>query len=94
MIYLISISFLASALIIGNAAFSVCLGVAFSFFYKPEIDFITRRVSTIPLQIGIVILGLTIGLGSVYEIGENYLSWITLFVFLSFSLKYCRRKII
>ena len=84
MIYLISISFLASALIIGNAAFSVCLGVAFSFFYKPEIDFITRRVSTIPLQIGIVILGLTIGLGSVYEIGENYLSWITLFVFLSF----------
>jgi uncharacterized integral membrane protein (TIGR00698 family) len=84
LIYLISISFLASALIIGNAAFSVCLGVAFSFFYKPEIDFITRRVSTIPLQIGIVILGLTIGLGSVYETGENYLSWITLFVFLSF----------
>ena len=84
MIYLISISFLASALVIGNAAFSVCLGVAFSFFYKPELNFITRKVSTIPLQIGIVILGLTIGLSSVYEISENYLSWITLFVFLSF----------
>jgi len=84
LIYLISISFLASALVIGNAAFSVCLGVAFSFFYKPELNFITRKVSTIPLQIGIVILGLTIGLSSVYEISENYLSWITLFVFLSF----------
>jgi len=84
LIYLISISFLASALVIGNAAFSVCLGVAFSFFYKPELNFITRKVSTIPLQIGIVILGLTIGLSSVYEISVNYLSWITLFVFLSF----------
>ena len=56
----------------------------FSLLIKPDNKFITRRVSTIPLQIGVVILGSTIGLKSALDVGHNYFGWITLFVFLSF----------
>ena len=67
-----------------SAPIAIALGIVFSLLMKPGKNFITRRVSTIPLQIGVVILGLTIGMQSVLDIGNNYFSWITLFVFLSF----------
>ena len=67
-----------------SAPIAIALGIIFSLLIKPGKNFITRRVSTIPLQIGVVILGLTIGMQSVLDIGNNYFGWITLFVFLSF----------
>ena len=67
-----------------SAPIAIGLGIIFSLLIKPDKKFITRRVSTIPLQIGVVILGLTIGLKSAFDIGNNYFGWITLFVFLSF----------
>ena len=67
-----------------SAPIAIALGIVFSLLIKPGKNFITRRVSTIPLQIGVVILGLTIGMQSVLDIGNNYFGWITLFVFLSF----------
>jgi len=67
-----------------SAPIAIGLGIIFSLLIKPDKKFITRRVSTIPLQIGVVILGLTIGLKSAFDIGDNYFGWITLFVFLSF----------
>ena len=67
-----------------SAPIAIGLGIIFSLLIKPDKKFITRRVSTIPLQIGVVILGLTIELTSALDIGNNYFGWITLFVFLSF----------
>ena len=67
-----------------SAPIAIALGIVFSLLIKPGKNFITRRVSTIPLQIGVVILGLTIGMQSVLDVGNNYFGWITLFVFLSF----------
>ena len=67
-----------------SAPIAIGLGIIFSLLIKPDKKFITRRVSTIPLQIGVVILGLTIGLNSALDVGHNYFGWITLFVFLSF----------
>ena len=67
-----------------SAPIAIGLGIMFSLLIKPDNKFITRRVSTIPLQIGVVILGSTIGLKSALDVGYNYFSWITLFVFLSF----------
>jgi len=67
-----------------SAPIAIGLGIIFSLLIKPDKKFITRRVSTIPLQIGVVILGLTIGLKSAFDIGNNYFGWITFFVFLSF----------
>ena len=67
-----------------SAPIAIGLGIIFSLLIKPDKKFITRRVSTIPLQIGVVILGSTIGLKSAFDVGHNYFGWITLFVFLSF----------
>jgi uncharacterized integral membrane protein (TIGR00698 family) len=67
-----------------SAPIAIGLGIIFSLLIRPDNNFITRRVSTIPLQIGVVILGLTIGINSALHVGNNYFGWITLFVFLSF----------
>ena len=70
--------------IIGNAPFAIFLGIIFSIYFKPDINFISRKVSTIPLQIGIVILGTTINLSFILNINPVYIVLISLFVFFSF----------
>ena len=55
-----------------SAPIAIGLGIIFSLLVRPDNKFITRRVSTIPLQIGVVILGLTIGLKSALDVGNNY----------------------
>ena len=72
------------AIFAGNAALSIFLGIAFSFFFKPSSLFFSRRLRTIPLQIGIVILGATISLPYAVSVSSVYLPWISLFVILSF----------
>ena len=73
------------AILAGNAALSIFLGIAFTFFFKPSSLFFSRRLGTIPLQIGIVILGATISLPYAVNVSSVYLPWISLFVILSFS---------
>ena len=72
------------AILAGNAALSIFLGIAFTFFFKPSSIFLSRRLGTIPLQIGIVILGATISLPYAVNVSSVYLPWISLFVILSF----------
>ena len=72
------------AILTGNAALSIFLGIAFTFFFKPSSLFFSRRLGTIPLQIGIVILGATISLPYAVSVSSVYLPWISLFVILSF----------
>ena len=72
------------AILAGNAALSIFLGIAFTFFFKPSSLFFSRRLGTIPLQIGIVILGATISLPYAVNVSSVYLPWISLFVILSF----------
>ena len=73
-----------AAILAGNAALSIFLGIAFTFFFKPSSLFFSRRLGTIPLQIGIVILGATISLPYAVNVSSVYLPWISLFVILSF----------
>ena len=73
------------AILAGNAALSIFLGIAFTFFFKPSSLFFSRRLGTIPLQIGIVVLGATISLPYAVNVSSVYLPWISLFVILSFS---------
>ena len=73
-----------TAIFAGNAALSIFLGIAFTFFFKPPSLFFSRRLGTIPLQIGIVILGATISLPYAVSVSSVYLPWISLFVILSF----------
>ena len=76
--------FIVIVAIVGNAPFAIFLGIIFSIYFKPDINFISRKVSTIPLQIGIVILGTTINLSFILNINPVYIVWISLFVLFSF----------
>ena len=78
------IFFIVIVAIVGNAPLAIFLGIIFSIYFKPDINFISRKVSTIPLQIGIVILGTTINLSFILNINPVYIVWISLFVLFSF----------
>ena len=71
-------------LFVGNAALSVFLGIFFAYYFKISNTFYSRRVGTIPLQIGIVILGATISVPYALDVSSEYLPWISLFVIVSF----------
>ena len=84
MLYLILSIAALVAIIIGNAALSIFLGILFTYFFKPPKIFFLRSIGTIPLQIGIVLLGATISLPYAIDISSEYLPWISLFVIVSF----------
>ena len=76
--------FIVIVAVVGNAPLAIFLGIIFSLYFKPDINFISRKVSTIPLQIGIVILGFTINLSFILDINPIYIVLISLFVLFSF----------
>lgn len=76
-----------------NPAAAVFIGIAFAMLCKPQTSFITKRVSSYPLQIGIVVLGLTIQFTLVQEIAVSYFPWITLFVFTALLLGWILYKV-
>jgi uncharacterized integral membrane protein (TIGR00698 family) len=76
--------FVVIVAVVGNAPLAIFLGIIFSIYFKPDINFISRKVSTIPLQIGIVILGTTINLSFILDINPIYIVLISLFVLFSF----------
>ena len=84
MIYIVFSLFFALVLFIGNAAVSIFLGIIFALIIKPEKSFVSLKIGTTPLQIGIVILGATISLPYAWSVSANYLPWISLFVLGSF----------
>jgi uncharacterized integral membrane protein (TIGR00698 family) len=84
MIYIIFSLFFALVLFISNAAVSIFLGIIFALIIKPEKSFVSLKIGTTPLQIGIVILGATISLPYAWSVSANYLPWISLFVLGSF----------
>jgi len=83
-----------ASLYIGNAALSIFMGILFAYFLKPSSTFFTRRIGTIPLQIGIVLLGATISLPYALNVSSEYLPWISLFVIISFFLGLLLGKIL
>ncbi len=84
MLYFTFAFLVLASLYIGNAALSIFMGILFTYFLKPSSTFFTRRIGTIPLQIGIVLLGATISLPYALNVSSEYLPWISLFVIISF----------
>jgi uncharacterized integral membrane protein (TIGR00698 family) len=68
----------------GNAALAIFAGILFTYLLQPAATFFTRRIGTMPLQIGIVLLGATISLPYAIDVSSDYLPWISLFVIVSF----------
>ena len=84
MLYFTFAFLVLASLYVGNAALSIFAGILFAYFLQPPTKFITRRVGTMPLQIGIVLLGATISLPYALAVSSVYLPWIALFVIASF----------
>ena len=84
MLYFTSAFFVLACVYIGNAALSIFAGILFAYFLKPSTTFVTRRVGTMPLQVGIVLIGATISLPYALAVSSVYLPWISLFVIVSF----------
>ena len=73
-----------TSLLFGNAALAIFLGILYAYLFQPSQNFFSRRIKTIPLQIGIVLLGATISLPYALDVSSQYLLWISLFVIVSF----------
>ena len=85
MLYFFSFSLLSLSLWIGNSAISLFLGLGLALFCIIPDEFFTKKYGSKILQTGIVFLGGSLSLGSVYETNSDYFLWISLFVLLSFG---------
>ena len=64
----------------------ISLVLFYSLFYKNNAQEISIKVSTIPLQIGIVLLGFTISTATLIPIIDAYVIWVLFFIVFSFVL--------
>lgn len=67
---------------------AISLGFVYSFIYSDYAQSISSRINTIPLQIGIVLLGFTISLTTLMPIISSYAWWILFFIIFSFILSF------
>ena len=85
MIYFITLLVLSISLWIGNSALSLFLGILLALIYKLPEGFFTRKYGSKILQTGIVFLGGSLSIGTVYQTNSDYFVWISIFVVLSFA---------
>ena len=74
------------AVIVLSPILAISLGLVYSLFYKNNAQEISVKVSTIPLQIGIVLLGFTISTITLIPIIDAYVIWVLFFIIFSFVL--------
>ena len=67
---------------------SIVLGIFFASLYKVKANTISKKISSYPLQIGIVLIGLTISSDSLLLIVQDYFIWVSFFVIFSFFTSY------
>ena len=85
MIYFIILLVLSISLWIGNSALSLFLGILLALIYKLPEGFFTQKYGSKILQTGIVFLGGSLSIGTVYQTNSDYFVWISIFVVLSFA---------
>ena len=71
-----------------NPIISIVLGIFFASIYKVKANTISKKISSYPLQIGIVLLGLTISADSLIPVVKDYFIWVSFFVIFSFFMSY------
>ena len=84
MIHFITLLVLSISLLIGNSAISLFLGILLALFYKLPDGFFTQKYGSKILQTGIVFLGGSLSIGTVYQTNSDYFIWISAFVIFSF----------
>ena len=84
----ILIIFSLLAVIVLSPILAIFLGLIYSLIYKNNAQAISTKISTIPLQIGIVLMGFTISTAILIPIIDTYAMWILLFIIFSFVLSF------
>ena len=72
---------------------SISLGLIYSLLYKNNAQELSSQITTIPLQIGIVLLGFTISAVSLIPLIDSYAIWVLFFIIFSFVLSFILGKI-
>ena len=85
MIYFITFLILSISLWIGNSALALFLGILLALISKLPDGFITQKYGSKILQTGIVFLGGSLSIETVYQTNSDYFVWISIFVVLSFA---------
>ena len=86
------IIFSSLTVIVLSPILAISLGLVYSLLYKNNAQEISIKVSTIPLQIGIVLLGFTISTITLIPIIDAYAMWVLLFIVFSFVLSFILGK--
>ena len=89
----ILIIFSLLAVIVLSPILAIFLGLIYSLIYKNNAQAISTKISTIPLQIGIVLMGFTISTATLIPIIDTYAMWILLFIIFSFVLSFILGKV-
>ena len=84
----ILIIFSLLAVIVLSPILAIFLGLIYSLIYKNNAQAIATKISTIPLQIGIVLIGFTISTDTLIPIIDTYAMWVLLFIIFSFVLSF------
>ena len=85
MLYFFALVLLSLSLWIGNSAISLFLGISLALVYKVPEDFFTKKYGSKILQTGIVFLGGSLSLGTVYETNSDFFLWISFYVLIAFG---------
>ena len=85
MLYFFALVLLSLSLWIGNSAISLFLGISLALIYKVPDDFFTKKYGSKILQTGIVFLGGSLSLGTVYETNSDFFLWISFYVLVAFG---------
>ena len=85
MLYFFALVLLCLSLWIGNSAISLFLGISLALVYKVPEDFFTKKYGSKILQTGIVFLGGSLSLGTVYETNSDFFLWISFYVLIAFG---------
>ena len=72
------------SILLNHAALALLLGILFSLILNPSENFISKKIGSPLLQIGIVILGGSISVASVVETTSSFFMWISIFVIATF----------
>ena len=91
---ILTILFLLLSLWINNSAVSIFLGIFLALLFKIPDKYFVKRYGSKILQTGIVFLGGSLSVSSVYETNADFFVWITFYVFLAFGLVLFLGKII
>lgn len=85
MLYFFALVLLSLSLWIGNSAISLFLGISLVLICKVPDNFFTKKYGSIILQTGIVFLGGSLSLGTVYETNSDFFLWISFYVLVAFG---------